>query len=132
MFWSQLFSQHLDVKEDPDRIYSILHGPPLCKTNNDHLTLIWEYELKSKEINSDKTFCSSEIDWYKVLNGLKVDQMFDKFLFYYNSACEKFIPKSKNTNKNQPWMTKELREQIREKFKVWKTYMASGRTIAIG
>ncbi|RNA37818.1 RNA-directed DNA polymerase from mobile element jockey-like [Brachionus plicatilis] len=115
----------LVITEDQNRIYTISYGPPLGVVKQGHLTLSWNYELKTNEKDQDDVIHRpaynyrkgdydsfsrflSELDWIQVFTGLSVNQMYDEFLFYYDFACKRFIPKRKPNFNNKPWMSRDL------------------------
>jgi hypothetical protein len=115
----------LVITESNDRIYNICHGPPLGAVSKGHHTLFWDYTLRTCE-NTDSNFKSSKynyqkgdyqslsefiskLNWNQILANLSADQMYEKFIEYYNLACSKFIPRKGVTKRNKAWMTYELK-----------------------
>ena len=70
-----------------------------------------------------------KINWTQFFDGLSVDQMYTKFLKFYEVLCERFIPRLKCAKKNQPWMNRDLKILVRKKYSAWKTFSASGWAI---
>ncbi|CAF0947105.1 unnamed protein product, partial [Brachionus calyciflorus] len=147
------FQTHIDhpksildliITENSERVYNINHGPPLGNKNKGHLTLRWDYILKPDQSTINNSFRSSsynyqhgdfdsisrligEINWDKLFDGLDADKMYDKFVSIYDFACSRFVPKKNLKRKDKPWMTKDLKNKIRSKYKAWKSFIASGR-----
>lgn len=134
----------LVITECYERIYNIFHGPPLDSTVKGHHSLTWNYELrnftKNKEFNSKPfNYCGgnyesfsrffSEINWSQVLSNLTVDQMYNKFKFYYDLALKMFVPRRSNSKKHKPWINKHMKKLLSEKFSAWRAFMVSGWSI---
>ena len=123
--------------ENPNRIFDIKVGPPFNSTDKNklHLTLSFEYNLASLDnvkFSSNKFIFNrgdyiglnaEKIDWE--LDGLSVNEMYEKFLEKYNTLIKKFIPISKSSNKfsgkktSPPWFTKELKILTDRKKSMW-------------
>ena len=76
--------------------------------SNGHHTLYWNYEIKSKLIdppfrkslfnfNKGNYDSFSEfirgINWIHIFEGEYIEEMYSKFVSFYELGCEKFIPK---------------------------------------
>ncbi|CAF1100150.1 unnamed protein product, partial [Brachionus calyciflorus] len=135
----------LIITDNSERIYYIDHSPPLGTKNKGHLTLKWNYELKFPTKNVSNIFSSScynfrkgdyaafsgffnGLNWKQIFTGLDVNQMYEKFIDYYDMGCKRFIPAKALNKKDKSWMSKETKDCIKKKLKAWKLYLASGRS----
>ena len=71
-----------------------------------------DYERMNQSlINSD---LSRRID-----TSVSIENCYSEFLFVYNKHCSSFIPLSKLQTKKKPWVTKEIRQLARKKFRLF-------------
>jgi hypothetical protein len=133
----------LVLSETPNRISELTNGPILGKITRAHVSLEWKINIKSTQFKSgfssmrykykwgdyDKmNYFFNTIDW-NLQTEKTVQEQYNHFMQIYNSACKQFIPlKSQRvTNYKPPWLTREIKQLIKEKYTLWKKYLASGR-----
>ena len=73
-----------------------------------------KYELFSNYIDN--------VDWDKEFKNKSINEMYDKFLYYYNYATEEFIPTTNNQKRSHKykWITPDLKTKIKTKNKMWR------------
>jgi hypothetical protein len=138
----------LVITESKERVYELQSGPALGGKNHGHLCLSWKYGLKKSILNSfeDKFRQTNynfkkgnyggmrsffgNINWFEIFDGKNIGDSYKLFLEIYEKACEDFIPKIKLKKKRKtkpPWLTRELREMMRQKINLWHAFVSSGR-----
>jgi hypothetical protein len=98
------------LTESQNRILALNHLPPLGNIDHGHHVLVFDYTYlndtkKTKLINSkmlynkgkfsDLNLFFTNIDWDIELVGPNIDEVYNKFLTFYNEGCNKFIPTKK-------------------------------------
>ncbi len=132
------------LTDNANRISEVECGPPLSDACNQfHVSITWRLELKTKQNISQfrrSSFCYGKgnyvsmccevfnADWAGLLEGLTVNEAYEKFVNIYNNLCEKWIPKvrHKKDGRNPPWLNSELRSMISRKKRLWKKIQMSG------
>ena len=125
----------LVIVDDENRLFGMVHSPPLGKAEQGHHVLKWFYKImsecvKNKEIKEKLLYDKgnyeeinkyfSEVNWIKEFKSLNINQSYSSFLKHYYFACATHIPRSKIRTKNgEIWMTKELKSLIKTKNKFW-------------
>ena len=134
----------LIITESNERVYNLRQGGILGDTDKGHISMTWNYAIKeavernltfskhSFRYNKGNYAAMSEyfcgLNWGDLLECDNTQDIYDKFLEYYNKACLKFIPKSNRSNKKRPpWITRELKAMLRTKYGLWQRYLRSGR-----
>jgi len=136
----------LVITESKERIYELKPGPILGGQDFGHLSLSWRYGLKVS-VESGKRFRKTRLDfkngdyvgmklffgcknWAEIFEEVNVGVCYKKFLGIYNEACDKFIPKIRvnpNHKPKPPWLTREIREMMRQKCNLWHSFVSGGR-----
>ena len=86
-----------------------------------------KYKYKWGDYEKMNDFLNT-IDWDGQRKNT-VQEQYNHFLQNYDSACKQFVPlKSQRVTKfKPPWLTREIKQLIKEKYTLWKKYLASGR-----
>ncbi len=132
------------LTESQHRILALNHLPPLGNIDHGHHILVFNYTylndikktklIKSKMLYnkgkfSDLNLFFTNIDWDLELVGPNIDEVYNKFLTFYNEGCNKFIPTKQfheQLRTKSLWLTKELRHLIKEKKTAWFKCRNSG------
>jgi hypothetical protein len=126
----------LVITDDPARVYSIQHGPPLGATEKDHLhsTLTWDYELQSRisqQVTGPPRPVLAKGDYClfdEKIRGLfpssmvtDVDIAYNQLVSTYSSASKLAIPTrrhSTSTRTNKKWFNAEIHKLTKRKYKL--------------
>ena len=132
------------LTESQNRILALNHLPPLGNIDHGQHVLVFDYTYlndtkKTKLINSkmlynkgkfsDLNLFFTNIDWDLELVGPNIDEVYNKFLTFYNEGCNKFIPTKKfheQFRTKSLWLTKDLKQLIKDKKTAWFKCRNSG------
>lgn len=129
------------TKEEND-IQELTCQPPLGKS--DHCVLTWEMYLQDglQTVNAGKptlnykagnyrgiTEALLQVNWDE-MDDLDVEKSWCWFKSKIKEAIELFIPRFKTTRKVKnapPWWNRTLEQQVKAKYRAWRTYKATGQ-----
>jgi hypothetical protein len=131
------------ITESASRIFLLKHLPPLGNIAHGHHIIIFKLSYQNtknatKDIkrrilynkgkyNDFETFFA-EINWENEFSNMNADECYNKWLSIYNEGCSRFIPTVQYEQQNKVkvlWMTKDLKNLIREKKTTWFKYRNS-------
>jgi len=123
----------LIVTDDPGRIFSIIHGPPLGSTDKDclHATLSWSFSLRSHFSNSPETtprlvfrrgnydiFSKHVLDCAKLLDS-DANAAYNQLVATYSTASALAIPTCvprAGKRPNPKWFNANIKQLTKKKF----------------
>jgi hypothetical protein len=128
----------LILTECKNRVFELIHLPPLGGINHGHHIITFKYGFESCASNSlftkekfiynkgkfdEMSEYFENINWCSEFQNMDANSSYERLLAMYHDGCRKFIPIIRLTNnqiKNGAiWMNDEIKSISKEKRRVW-------------
>lgn len=137
----------LIVTECPERLRELRLGPGLGKFTKAHLSI--EFVINIKEKPKTNPYHSNSLiykngnytkmnemflskNWRSLMDNLSPHDQYISFLKEYNNVVRELVPQIKIRSVNifkpkPPWLNNEISKKVKEKYNLWRKFLASGR-----
>ena len=108
--------------------HQIIHGKPHVSLPSPppYKRTVWNYSKPDVKMIIESI---NKIDWTACFDGLSPTEIVDIFTDFLSEIFSKYIPNTvvKFDDRDPPWMKRELKTDIKRKYRIYAKYIRRGR-----